>query len=273
MSSTSPIQSQQQQQQQQQQQISSQARRRILDLTYNHNHDDTCKKHAWQKSRNSNAYFNLNDDYHRSASIDCNHEWTRDHHNNDHEYYFQDYYRSRPVYTLANQRLKNYRTNQMKQQDQTISISSSLLSSNKYPCYDENVHAYSGSVRRRRRRRRRRRPVLSNNEQEYSTRLQAVSNDVKPSPSSSSSSSSNTIDSQRGDHAVTINQKGLQTKNLATAAIAARQQNQQIQSNIGVVQTLMNSLIVQQQQQPLSSSSSTVQLQNQLTNALLATRK
>ena len=82
------------------------------------------------------------------------------------------------------------------------------------------------------------------------------SKEIKPFPSTSSSS----INSDRDFHPT----------NLAAAVLAARQQNYQPQTNLNTIQTLMNSLILQQQQQQ-QSSPSTIQLQYQLTNALLAT--
>ena len=65
------------------------------------------------------------------------------------------------------------------------------------------------------------------------------------------------------------NRPDLHTKNLAAVAMAARQQNASPQTNLNLVQNLMNSLILQQQQP--TQSQSTIQLQYQLTNALLAT--
>jgi hypothetical protein len=91
--------------------------------------------------------------------------------------------------------------------------------------------------------------------------------EIKPLPSVSLSSTN----SDNSNHAESTHRKDLHAKNLAAAAIAARQQNFQPQTNLNVVQTLMNSLILQQQSS--TQSQSTVQLQYQLTNALLATSK
>ena len=84
------------------------------------------------------------------------------------------------------------------------------------------------------------------------------------------SHSSSSTTSEHSNHPDMAHRKDLHTKHLA-AAIAVRQQNQQ-QSQLGVVQQLMNSLTVQQQQ-PSSQTPSTVQMQSQWTNSLLATSK
>ena len=96
-----------------------------------------------------------------------------------------------------------------------------------------------------------------------------MNNLQNPLQSASSSSTNSDISNTVG----VTSRKDLHTKNLAAAAIAARQQNPQPQTNLSVVQALMNSLILQQQQQQPSQSQSTIQLQYQLTNALLATSK
>lgn len=81
----------------------------------------------------------------------------------------------------------------------------------------------------------------------------------KPFPSISSSS----INSEKSNH------RDFYQRNLPAAV---RQQNYPSPTNLNAMQTFMNSLIFQQQQQQ-SSSTSTIQLQYQLTNALLATSR
>lgn len=104
--------------------------------------------------------------------------------------------------------------------------------------------------------------------EQFSSTFRKQQDSIKPFPSTSSSSINSDLSN---NHLGSVYRKDLQTKNLAAAA-RRQQQNGQPPTNLNVIQTLMNSLILQQQQST-SQSPSTIQLQYQLTNALLATSR
>jgi hypothetical protein len=219
--------------QQQQQQ-----RRRI-----NHNNNT-------QQSRNTNAYFD-HDEYHRRSLIN-NHQnyWNQDYQTSN-----EDYYQHRNMYSIRKGRqIKNEQRYNSK----------SVFSTNNNQAYYYNtpprhrLQQYSQESR------------THHKLEEIKSPNSLINHEppIKPLQSASLSSTNSDVSNNAGS----TNRKDLQTKNLAAAAIAARQQNSQPQTNLNIVQGLMNSLILQQQQQP-SQSQSTIQLQYQLTNALLATSK
>ena len=204
--------------------------------------------HSSQQSRNTNAYFDR-DEYRQHALTESNHYWNDDYYPTEGDSHLQNYYPSRNGYPSTSRRLKKDRAGKNQQSN---SIFTPAAASNPHSSYYVN----SGPPRRH---------LQPSDEAKPMPSPPLMSNGVKPSQSPSSTSTNS-------DAGAANSRKDLQTKNLAAAAIAARQQNQSAPSNLGAVQTLMNSLILQQQAAP-SQPSSTVHLQNQLTNALLATSK
>ena len=190
-----------------------------------------------QQSRNTNAYFDR-DEYHQRLLIHNNNNYwggNHDYHESNHDYY---------QYPLSFQRIRKGR--QIKNNSKSIS-------------YYDNI-----PPRHRLQQQADKQELKSNKKSDEIKPFNSLTNDEQPiKPLQSVSSSSTNSD-------ISNNRKDLHTKNLAAAATAARQQNPQ--TNISIIQALMNSLILQQQQQP-AQSQSTIQLQYQLTNALLATSK
>lgn len=193
--------------------------------------------HNTQQSRNTNAYFDR-DEYHQRLLIHNNNNYwggNHDYHESNNDYY---------QYPLSSQRIRKER--QIKNNSKPISY------------YDNTP------PRHRLQQQTDKQELKSNKKSDEIKPFKSLTNDEQPiKPLQSVSSSSTNSD-------ISNNRKDLHTKNLAAAAIAARQQNPQ--TNISIIQALMNSLILQQQQQP-AQSQSTIQLQYQLTNALLATSK
>jgi hypothetical protein len=206
--------------------------------------------HNSQQSRNTNAYFGR-DEYHRRSLINNNHYWSSD------DFYTDNYYQHQNSYPSSSQRIrKKQPQNNNERDDQRYNSKSN------YSYYD-NIpprHRLQQQTDKREHPSRLQEPKTINKPVNSSPII--TNNEQQPQPLHSVSSSSTNSD-------LSTNRKDLHSKNLAAAAIAARQQNPQAQTNIGVVQALMNSLILQQQQP--TQSQSTVQLQYQLTNALLAT--
>ncbi|CAF1131773.1 unnamed protein product [Adineta steineri] len=216
------------------------------------------------QSRNTNAYIDR-EVYHRQSLMNNNKKnyyWNHEYRGSNDDFYLNDYYQHRNTYSQPSQHIRKGRQTKLVHQYNSKSVFSS--SNNNHSYYD-NIpprHRQQQQIDKREERTTHVQDSRINNQIKQSNNEQST----KPMKSISSSSTNSEITNNVG----LTNRKDLHTKNLATAAIAARQQNQQGQTNLGVVQTLMNSLILQQQQQP-SQSQSTVQLQYQLTNALLAT--
>jgi len=249
--SSSSTQKQQQQQQQ---------RRRI-----NHN---------TQQSRNTNAYFDR-EEYHRRSLINNNSYWNHNYHGSNEDFYMNDYYQHRNKYPLSSQRIRKGRQIKNEQQYHSKSVLSSLSSNNNHSYYDNIPPRYrlQQQIDKREQHSSRLQESRTNNKlDEIKSPNSLINNEQSTKPLQSASTTS--TNSDISNNAGSSNRKDLHTKNLAAAAIAARQQNSQPQTNLGIIQALMNSLILQQQQQQQpSQSQSTVQLQYQLTNALLATSK
>jgi len=247
--SSSSTQKQQQQQQQQ--------RRRI-----NNNNS--------QQSRNTNAYFDRTEYHQRSLINNNNYYWNHDYQRSNEDFYMNDHYQHRNIYPISSQSIRKGRQIKNEQRYNSKSVFSSSSSNNNRSYYD-NIpprHRLQQQIDKREQNSSRLQESRTNNRLDNSL----INNEkpIKPLQSTSSSSTNSNISNNPGS----TNRKDLHTKNLAAAAIAARQQNSQPQTNLGIVQALMNSLILQQQQQqPSSQSQSTIQLQYQLTNALLATSK
>ena len=200
-----------------------------------------------QQSRNTNAYFDRNE-YHQHALTNSKHYWNDEYYQGDGDCHQQDYYPSRNGYSPVNRRAKKDRSGKNQQtyaQHSKPIFSSTTTSSNFTTGAPPRHHLHAPDKSK---------PVHS---------PPRMSNGVKPSQSPSSTSTN----SDPG----TSSRKDPQAKNLSPT-VATRQQNQPPSPNLGAVQTLMNSLILQQQSAP-SQPSSTVHLQNQLTNALLATSR
>jgi hypothetical protein len=179
-----------------------------------------------------------------------------------------DYYQQRNVYPISSQSIRKGRQIKNEQRYNSKSVFSSSSDNNNRSYYD-NIpprHRLQQQIDKREQNSSRLQESKTNNRLNNS--LMNNEKPIKPLQSASSSSTNSNISNNPGS----TNRKDLHTKNLAAAAIAARQQNSQPQTNLGIVQALMNSLILQQQQ-PSSQSQSTIQLQYQLTNALLATSK
>lgn len=210
---------------------------------------------AGHQSRNTNAYIDRAG-YHRRSLIDGNPSWNHDYHPSNEDFYLDEYYQRRCTYPSASQHIRKGR--QTKQYH-----SKAFLPSSAAPAPANNKLAHSNHIPPRHRR-----PLEQSKPSEVVSNVEPAARPA-PSPSSSSANSGSI------NNAASADRKDLHAKNLAAAAIAARQQHPQPQTNLGVVQALMNSLILQQQQQqqqqPPAQSPSTVQLQYQLTNALLAT--
>ena len=221
------------------------------------------------QSRYMNAYFDR-DEYHPRLSVHKNKYWNHQYHGNYNDFYVNDYHQYQLVGPSSSRHIRRGRQikNEWRHNSKSVFSSSSLSNNN---------HSYYDNIPPRRRPQRQ----IDNREQSSSCLKQSTikkkSDDAKLANISSKdeqrtkplqSASSSSTNSNVSNKTVSTHPKDLHTKNLAAAAIAARQQNPQPQINLGIVQTLMNSLILQQQHQP-SQSQSTVQLQYQLTNALL----
>jgi len=224
-----------------------------------------------QQSRNTNAYFDRTE-YHQRSLINNNYYWNHDYQGSNEDFYINDYYQHRNIYPVSSQSIRKGR--QIKNEQRYNS--KSVFSSNNNRSYYDNIpprHRLQQQIDKRDQHSSRLQEARTNNKlDEIKSPNSLINNEkpIKPLQSTSSSSTNSNISNNPGS----TNRKDLHTKNLAAAALAARQQNSQPQTNLGIVQALMNSLILQQQQQPSPpQSQSTVQLQYQLTNALLATSK
>jgi hypothetical protein len=179
-----------------------------------------------------------------------------------------DYYQHQNIYPISSQRIRKGR--QIKNEQR---FNSKSVSSNNNHSYYDNIpprHRLQQQIDKREQYSSHLQESKTNNKLDEIKSPNSLINNEQPTKPLQSTSSSST----NSDNVESTNRKDLHTKNLAAAAIAARQQNSQPQTNLGVIQALMNSLILQQQQQPSQlQSQSTVQLQYQLTNALLATSK
>ncbi|CAF0768448.1 unnamed protein product [Rotaria sordida] len=234
-----------------------------------------------QQSRNTNAYFDRND-YYRQSLITKNNYWNQNFHESNNDFYMNDYYHQhRNIYSLSSRPIRKGKQIKNEQQHNSKTIFSSSSSNNN----NNNNHSYYDNLPPRHRLQQQQQQQIDKREQR-SSRLQEsrtnnksdeiklpnsstkIEQTTKPLKSSSSSSTNSDLSNNPGS----THRKDLHAKNLAAAAIAARQHNSSAQTNLSTVQALMNSLILQQQQQqqqPPSQSQSTVQLQYQLTNALL----
>ncbi|CAF0780143.1 unnamed protein product [Rotaria sordida] len=234
-----------------------------------------------QQSRNTNAYFDRND-YYRQSLITKNNYWNQNFHESNNDFYMNDYYHQhRNIYSLSSRPIRKGKQIKNEQQHNSKTIFSSSSSNNN----NNNHHSYYDNLPPRHRLQQQQQQQIDKREQR-SSRLQEsrtnnksdeiklpnsstkIEQTTKPLKSSSSSSTNSDLSNNPGS----THRKDLHAKNLAAAAIAARQHNSSAQTNLSTVQALMNSLILQQQQQqqqPPSQSQSTVQLQYQLTNALL----
>ncbi|CAF0763749.1 unnamed protein product [Rotaria sordida] len=237
-----------------------------------------------QQSRNTNAYFDRND-YYRQSLITKNNYWNQNFHESNNDFYMNDYYHQhRNIYSLSSRPIRKGKQIKNEQQHNSKTIFSSSSSNNN----NNNNHAYYDNLppRHRLQQQQQQQQQQIDKREQRSSRLQEsrtnnksdeiklpnsstkIEQTTKPLKSSSSSSTNSDLSNNPGS----THRKDLHAKNLAAAAIAARQHNSSAQTNLSTVQALMNSLILQQQQQqqqPPSQSQSTVQLQYQLTNALL----
>ncbi|UJR36797.1 hypothetical protein I4U23_029511 [Adineta vaga] len=225
------------------------------------------------QSRNTNAYIDR-DEYHRRSLLNQNHYWNHDYHRSNDDFYLNEYYQYRNSYTSPFQHVRKGRQTKNEQQ---YNCKSSSSSNNNHALYYENIpprHRHQQQQQHSDIREQRLSRVVQEfnviNKTEQMKFSNSSNNDEQPTKPLQSVSSSSTI-SEITHNVGSTNRKELHAKNLAVAAMAARQQSAQPQTNLGVVQTLMNSLILQQQQQQPVQAQSTVQLQYQLTNALLAT--
>ncbi|CAF0805845.1 unnamed protein product [Rotaria sp. Silwood1] len=228
-----------------------------------------------QQSRNTNAYFDR-EEYHGRSLISKNNYWNHDFHESNNNFYMNDYYHQyRNIYSLSSRHIRKGKQIKNEQRHNSKPMFSSSKSSNN----NNHHHAYYDNIPPRHRFQQQ-----INKREQYSSCLQEsrannksdeiklpnssikTEQSTKPLKSSSSCSTKSDISNNAG----LTHRKDLHAKNLAAAAIAARQQTSSAQSNLSTVQALMNSLILQQQQQQQpSQSQTTVQLQYQLTNALL----
>ncbi|CAM4889541.1 unnamed protein product [Rotaria socialis] len=209
-----------------------------------------------QQSRNANAYFD-GEEYHRQSLMNKTHYWNRNFHMNDDDDYYYYYNYHQP---LASRPMRKERLAKSGQRyDSKADFSSSSNNNNNYSYYD-NIPP------------RHRLQQPSNKREQRSSRLQEpklnTTGEINPPNSSitkpSKSASSSSTNSDMSNNVGSTQGKDLHSKNLT----AARQQNSTPPTNLSTVQTLMNSLM-SQQQQPSTPAQSTVQLQYQLTNALL----
>ena len=220
----------------------------------------TCRRvntNTTHQSRNMNAYIDRKEYYQRSL-MNKNHYWNQDYHRSNDDFYPSDYYQYHNTYPSSSQHMRKERQTKFEQQYHSKSLN------NNYTSYYDNV-----PPRHRHDKREQHSSDVVNNKSEPMKLSNSTTNDEQPTKPSHSASSSST-NSENTTNILSANRKDLHTKNLAAAAMAARQQNAQPQTNLNTIQTLMNSLILQLQQQP-TQTQSTIQLQYQLTNALLAT--
>ncbi|CAF0921412.1 unnamed protein product [Adineta ricciae] len=214
------------------------------------------------QSRNMNAYIDR-DDYHQQSLMNKNHYWNQDYHRSNDNFYPSHYYQYRNAYPSSSQHMRKERQTKSEQQYHSKSLN------NNYTSYYDNVPPRHRHEKREQRSSHAEETDVVNNKSEPMKLSNSAINDeqlTKPLHSASST----TTNSENTTNISSAHRKDLHTKNLAAAAMAARQQNAQPQTNLNAIQTLMNSLILQQQQQP-TQTQSTIQLQYQLTNALLAT--